>query len=126
MSSPSSAFQSSLVLDRKFMYVLKGGDEGPALRLGGGDEVSAVRSLVEDEEGGVFGRDDELDRFLAAARARKNNDHKGIVQQGNLQRVELEHVGMRICGADHETRVILGGRLSLRRPPEGRRRAVHL
>ena len=46
---------------------MKGGDEGPALRLGGGDEVSAVRSLVEDEEGGVFGRDDELDRFLAAA-----------------------------------------------------------
>jgi hypothetical protein len=65
MSSSSSAFQSSFVFERKFMYVLNGGDDRPELFRGAG-EVSDVRAFVELADGGVLGReDDELDKFLA-------------------------------------------------------------
>jgi len=46
------------------MYDLKGGDDSPELGFGGG-EASEPRVLIDDVEGGVRGRDEEPDRFLA-------------------------------------------------------------
>lgn len=64
MSSGSSAAQSSLVFERKFAYVLIGGEERPELVLFSGGDVVLIVVRVDVDGGGVRGRDAELDRFL--------------------------------------------------------------
>jgi hypothetical protein len=53
-----------LVLERKFMYVLNGG--APALEpvLREGEFSEPVRSWPDGADGGVRGREPELERFL--------------------------------------------------------------
>jgi len=50
------------VLERKLAYVLIGGDPTPELVLFAGGDAVAPR--VDDDEGGVRGRDPGLERFL--------------------------------------------------------------
>lgn len=94
MSSSSSAFQSSFVFERKFMYVLNGGDDRPELFRGAG-EVSDVRAFVELADGGVLGREDEeLDKFLALRQLgawRTEERVRGAHSESNLSMSACEY-----------------------------------
>src|SRR5690242_12461746 len=97
-----------------------GGDDSPELGLCAGGDVVVMR--VEDDDGGVLGRDPELERFLSGMSATA-----WYPEYPDTQRVEFEHVCMRVCGADDQARVarLLCWRgFSLRGPPEGRGRAA--
>lgn len=57
------------MLLRKLKYDFKGGEDSPEGLVAGGVPTSLCRDLCEEVDGGVFGREEELERFLCLVKS---------------------------------------------------------
>ncbi len=89
--------------------------------FGGGDVVELRAWTVDVEDGGVRGREEEPDTFLDPGQS--DETREGTV---DVQVVKLEHIGMRVGGANHQAGISLLWRrgLALRGSPERRGRTA--
>jgi hypothetical protein len=87
-------------LDRKLKYDFKGGELKPEEDLGGGVLPSFVRIFEDEEDGGVFGRDEEPDTVLFCHESRFTGSQRPVYE-GYIQGIEFEHISVRVGSANY-------------------------